>query len=89
MIKMYTQRNYSTTFALLTGALVTLAGCGGGGGSSGGGTGAVSLSVIDAPIDDALKVCITFDSVEFKGDSDPIDREPRRTGKNQPARFPG
>lgn len=67
MIKMYTQRNGAISFALLTGALVTLAGCGGGG-SGGGGTGAVSLSVIDAPIDDALKVCITFDSVEFKGD---------------------
>ena len=68
MIKIYTQRNVSTTIALLTGALVTLTGCGGGG-SGGGGTGAVSLSVIDAPIDDALKVCITFDSVEFQGDS--------------------
>jgi Domain of unknown function (DUF4382) len=68
MTKSYTRRNISTAFALLTGSLVTLAGCGGGS-DGGGGTGAVSLSVIDAPVDDAVKVCITFDTVEFKGDS--------------------
>lgn len=70
MIKSYTQGNISTSVAVLAGALVTLAGCGGGSdGGGSGGTGAVSLSVIDAPIDDALKVCITFDTVEFQGDS--------------------
>ncbi len=68
MLNSYTQPNVSTAFALLTGALVTLAGCGGGSGG-GGGTGAVSMAVSDAPVDDAVKVCITFDTIEFKGDS--------------------
>ncbi len=60
------QWNVFPTVTLLTGALVALAGCGGGG-SDGGGTGAVSLAVSDAPIDDAVKVCITFDTIEFQG----------------------
>jgi hypothetical protein len=68
--------------------LFALAACGGSGGSSGGGvddqsqptmppagnTGYFSLSVSDAPIKDATKVCVRFDGVELKhADSD--DRE--------------
>jgi len=69
-MKSYEPRIFSITSAVLAGAMVTLAGCGGGSdGGGSGGTGAVSLSVIDAPVDDAVKVCITFDTVEFKGDS--------------------
>lgn len=45
--------------------LLAIAGCGGSG-SSGDATGFLSLGVSDGPIHDAEKVCITFDSLEFK-----------------------
>jgi hypothetical protein len=54
----------------------TLAACGGSGSgaddqSTAGGTGYLNLSVSDAPIKDAAKVCIRFDGVELKhADSD-------------------
>lgn len=52
--------------SLMTSAL---AACGGGGGSaSGGGSGTFSLSVTDAPVDDAQQVVVTFTAVTLKPD---------------------
>lgn len=60
-------------FVLIAAGLLPLAGCGGGGSGSGDdGTGLLSLSVSDAPIHDAKKVCITFDEIEFKGEGAPF-----------------
>jgi len=46
--------------------LFLLAGCSGGGGGSPGETGRMSLSVTDAPIDDASSVVVQFSGVAFK-----------------------
>lgn len=57
------------TYALpagLMGAAAALAGCSSGSSPSGNGTGFVTLSVSDAPIQDAALVCIEFARVEFK-----------------------
>lgn len=52
---------------VLASSLLVIAGCGGSGsGSTGDETGFLSLGVSDGPIHDAEKVCITFDSLEFK-----------------------
>lgn len=60
-------------FVLIAAGLLPLAGCGGGGSGSGDeDTGMLSLSVSDAPIHDAKKVCITFDEIEFKGEGAPF-----------------
>lgn len=59
--------------ACITVAAALLAGCGGSGSSSapaGDATGFLSLAVSDGPVHDAQKVCITFDSVEFKAAGD-------------------
>lgn len=54
-------------YAMVASSLLILAGCGGSGSSpSGSGIGFFSLAVSDGPVHDAEKVCITFDSVEFK-----------------------
>ena len=50
---------------LIASGIVPLAGCGGGG-SDASDTGFLSLSVSDAPIHDAKKVCITFNEIGFK-----------------------
>ena len=64
---------------------LALAACGGSGSgaddqSTAGGTGYLNLSVSDAPIKDAAKVCIRFDGVELKhadsDDRETIDFEP-------------
>lgn len=58
---------------LVISGIVPLAGCGGGGSDESDDTGFLSLSVSDAPIHDAKKVCITFDEIEFKhGDGAPF-----------------
>ena len=46
-----------------------MAGCGGSGSEEAGTTGFLSLGVSDGPIHDAIKVCITFDSIELKSGS--------------------
>src|SRR5687767_385710 len=50
--------------------LFALAGCGGGGGGSAGETGRMSLSVTDAPVDDASIVAVQFSGVAFKREGD-------------------
>lgn len=62
-----TDQRSLTTFLGLT---LVLAGCGGGSDSAP--TGRISLGVSDGPVHDAEKVCITFDEIEFKNDSDTI-----------------
>lgn len=53
--------------SLLTGLLAAgLAACGGGGGSDSGATGSFSLSITDAPVDDAQQVVVTFTAVTLK-----------------------
>lgn len=59
-------------FVLVAAGLVPLAGCSGGGSDSSDDTGMLSLSVSDAPIHDAKKVCITFNEIEFKGEGAPF-----------------
>lgn len=66
------KRNAKHGFVLIAAGLLPLAGCGGGGSGSGDDTGMLSLSVSDAPIHDAKKVCITFDEIEFKGEGAPF-----------------
>lgn len=59
-------RNGFRTVALAA-AFLLLGACGGSGSNSATeGTGLLSLGVSDGPIHDAEKVCITFDSLEFK-----------------------
>ncbi|MAT66470.1 MAG: hypothetical protein CMN57_12610 [Gammaproteobacteria bacterium] len=59
---------------LLAGMLTAgLAACGGGGGSDSGATGSFSLSITDAPVDDAQEVVVTFTAVTLKpADGDAI-----------------
>ncbi|MEX2326958.1 MAG: DUF4382 domain-containing protein, partial [Pseudomonadales bacterium] len=60
-----TNLNGRFTFTLITVLLTTLAGCS----SSGSGTdetGTLSLAVSDGPIHDAQKVCVAFNTIEFK-----------------------
>lgn len=52
------------------GSTLIIAGCSGG--SDALGTGRVSLGISDGPVHEASKVCITFDEVEFKSDSETI-----------------
>lgn len=62
---------------LITSSLSLIGGCGGS--DSGSGTGLLSLGVSDGPIHDAEKVCIKFDSIEFKpagGQAFTIDLDP-------------
>jgi len=55
-------------YTLVTTAAVSLAGCGGGGGDDGFSDtyGFLSLGISDAPIHDAVKVCVTFTDIELK-----------------------
>ncbi len=57
-------RESRTVCTIMASSLLVLAGCGGSG--SGSPTGFFSLGVSDGPVHDAEKVCITFDSIEFK-----------------------
>lgn len=61
-------------------AALLISGCSGGS-SDPLGTGRVSLAVSDGPVHDAVKVCVEFDSVEFKSNSDTIvvDLDPSMT----------
>lgn len=72
-------RESRKVFIMAASSLLVIAGCGGSG-SGGNETGFLSLGVSDGPIHDAEKVCITFDSLEFKpaGDDQPftIDLDP-------------
>lgn len=52
------------TFVLIASSISLLAGCGGSGSSPQ--TGFLSLGISDGPIHDAEKVCVKFDSIEFK-----------------------
>lgn len=54
--------------AFTTGLALLIAGCGGG--DDGGGMGTVSLSVTDAPVDDAQSVVVQFRGVAFKREGD-------------------
>ena len=54
------------TAAILTGLLLTACGGGGGGGGGGASTGTASISLTDAPIDDAKEVVVRFDGAEFQ-----------------------
>jgi len=60
------------TFVATT--LLSLAGCGSSG--SGGKTGTLSLGISDGPAHDAVKVCIAFDEIEFKGEGAPFTVDP-------------
>lgn len=65
------------TFFLMASSLSALAGCDGS--DSGPATGFLSLGVSDGPIHDAEKVCVKFDSIEFKpagGQAFTIDLDP-------------
>lgn len=53
--------------------LFALAGCGGGGGGSAPDTGRMSLSVTDAPVDDASSVVVQFSGVAFKREGESAD----------------
>ncbi|MEX0709010.1 MAG: DUF4382 domain-containing protein [Woeseia sp.] len=53
-------------FAMLPVVLAALAGCGSSSGTDEDATGTLSLAVSDGPVHDALKVCVAFDTVEFK-----------------------
>lgn len=65
------------------GVAISLVGCGpdspdsaglsGSAGAAGPSTGIVSLAITDAPVDSALKVCVEFNSVEFKHADDGVD----------------
>lgn len=62
-----------TAFGVLAASAVVLAGCGGSGGSAETATtGLLSLGVSDGPIHDAQKVCITFNEIELKSESERI-----------------
>jgi len=61
------QNRNSRFLTALVGATVLVAGCSGSSDSLG--TGRVSLGISDGPVHDASKICITFDSVEFKSES--------------------
>lgn len=53
-------------FAMLPVVLAALAGCGSSSGTDEDATGTLSLAISDGPVHDALKVCVAFDTVEFK-----------------------
>ena len=60
-----------TAFGVLAASAVVLAGCGGSGGSGETATtGFLSLGVSDGPVHDAQKVCITFNEIELKSESE-------------------
>lgn len=71
----------SGIFTVMASSLLIVAGCGGSGSGSGSDeTGFLSLGVSDGPVHEAAKVCITFDSIEFKpaggGQSFTIELDP-------------
>ena len=55
-------------YTFVTTAVLTLAGCGSSG--SGDKTGLLSLGISDGPVHGAVKVCIAFDEIEFKGEGE-------------------
>ena len=54
------------TAVILTGLLLTACGGDGGGGGGGATTGTASISLTDAPIDEAQDVVVRFDGAEFQ-----------------------
>ena len=69
-----TKQGLLYTFA--TTAALVLAGCGGSGSGSGDKTGLLSLGVSDGPVHGAVKVCIAFDEIEFKGQGQSFTVDP-------------
>lgn len=58
-----------TAVGILAASAAVMAGCGGSGSEEAGTTGFLSLGVSDGPIDEAKKVCVTFDTIELKSGS--------------------
>jgi len=68
------KRGLFYTFAAT--ALLSLAGCGSSSSGSGDKTGLLSLGISDGPVHDAIKVCIAFDEIEFKGEGAAFSVDP-------------
>lgn len=73
-------RGSGIVHSVVASSFLVLAGCGGSGAPTGDATGLFSLGISDGPVHSAEKVCITFDSIEFKqaGDAQAftVDLEP-------------
>jgi hypothetical protein len=59
-------RQFNTLVLPTLGAMIAVAGCSGSSSPADPGTGLISLSVSDAPVQDARQVCIEFTEAEFK-----------------------